>query len=39
MNPPAEGKGELTLGEANVRQGDKIMQIKNKLFKGVDGFQ
>ncbi len=29
LNPPADGKAEITLGSRTFREGDKVMQVKN----------
>lgn len=35
LNPPAEGKSELTRGERVYRHGDKVMQLRNDYDRGV----
>ncbi len=35
LNPPSPSKREITLGEAALRIGDKVMQIRNNYDKGV----
>lgn len=35
LNPPSPGKPELRVGPLRLRQGDKVMQIRNNYDKGI----